>query len=132
MNRFGIAAAVLVVVLSPGDARSQQVVVQQPQFQQFTTPSTVLVPDRGATGLGGVGSSARGRTTYGPVPLNTARSGGTSASRVQVRAWVHDFRAMDEAILAGEHPGGTSSRRSSTRSTPTLRPAPPMRQRAGR
>ncbi|MBM4023733.1 MAG: hypothetical protein FJ284_16115 [Planctomycetes bacterium] len=133
MIRGGILVVVMLCLAAmPANARSQQLVVQQPTFQQFTTPSTVLVPDRGATGLGGIGSSARGRTTYGPIPLGTARAGSTGASRVRVRAWVHDFQAMDEAILAGEHLPSAVSRRSPTRPTPTLRPSSPMRLRAAR
>ena len=97
--RSGVCALAL-LLLRPGVACSQQVVVQQPEFRQFTAPTTVLVPDGGGVVAGGVGSAAGGRQTAGPVPMSSARAGATGGASVQVRAWVHDFEAMDAALLA--------------------------------
>jgi hypothetical protein len=80
-------------------ATAQQVVVQQPEFRQFAVPTTVLVPDRGAALLGGTIGAARGQSIYGPVPMARAGAAGTGSSSVQVRAYVHDFQAMDAKLL---------------------------------
>jgi hypothetical protein len=83
---------------------AQQVAVQQPVFQQFAAPTTVLVPDRGGTLLGGVGGGGQAMTMPGPVPLSRGASGNSGSSSVQVRAYVHDFQAMDEALLGTADP----------------------------
>jgi hypothetical protein len=127
-----LAAAFLALAMPPAVARGQQVVVQQPQFEQFGASSTVLVPDRGATGLGGNGAAAASRGTSGPIPGGTSRLGGMAASRVETRAWVHDFEAMDRAILGAELPESSVSRRSPARPGPSVRPGLPMRRRAAR
>ena len=80
-------------------AMAQQVVVQQPAFQQFAAPPTVLVPDRGEAFLGGTRGGIRARGVQGPIPLGSSRAAGGGASIASTRVYVHDFRAMDEAIL---------------------------------
>lgn len=107
---MAVAAVMACLALRPVTARGQQVVVQQPEFRRFAVPTTVLVPDRGGTTLGGTGSRVAARDARGPVPSGSTRAGGAGASRVQVRAWVHDFRAMDEALLADERPSVDTGR----------------------
>jgi hypothetical protein len=123
-------AACFGLVIGTADVRGQQVVVQQPSFQQSTTSSTVVVPDRGATGLGGTGSAAAVGSMSGPVPLGTSRAGGTNAGRMEARVWVHDFEAMDAALLGEERPAPPVARRSPARPRPNVRPGLPLRQRA--
>jgi len=127
-----LAAACLALAMPAAFSHGQQVVVQQPQFRQFSASSTVLVPDRGATGLGGTGSAAAARGTYGPLPGGTSRLGGAGAARVETRVWVHDFEAMDRAILGADGPESAAPRRASPRPRPNVRPGLPMRQRAAR
>lgn len=105
MKPRGLITSVAAILLTAaGLARAQQVTVQQPEFQQFTVPGTVLVPDQGGVTLGGVGSAAAGRSVPGPLPLGSTRAGGTGASNVQVRVWVHDLQSMDEALLGETTP----------------------------
>jgi hypothetical protein len=96
----GLILAIAVVTASR-PCGAQQVVVQQPAFQQFAAPTTVLVPDRGEAFLGGTRGGFRARDVQGPIPLGSARAGGAGASSVSTRVSVHDFRAMDEALLRG-------------------------------
>jgi len=99
VNPGGLSLALAILIGATGVAGAQQAVVQQPEFRQFTVPGTVLVPDQGSVTLGGVGSAAAGRSVPGPLPLGSARAGGTGAANVQVRVWVHDLQSMDEALL---------------------------------
>jgi hypothetical protein len=62
-NRFGACAVILAgMIASPRGSQAQQVVVQQPAFQQLAAPTTVLVPDRGETFLGGSGGVGHAQT----------------------------------------------------------------------
>jgi len=103
MLRSGGVGPILVIAMAaaarPCDA--QQVVVQQPAFQQFAAPTTVLVPDRGEAFLGGARGGFRARDVQGPIPLESVRAGGSGASSMSTRVFVHDLRALDEAILRG-------------------------------
>jgi len=88
--------------------------VQLPTFSYFTAPTTVSVPDRGGTYMGGVKRSASGRIESGAPLLpfkNRAIGNESSASSISVHAYIHDFEAMDEAILGsapqGNNAGGT-------------------------
>lgn len=99
LRRLGLGAVLAVAACEPGVA---QVVVQQPEFQQFAAPATVLLPDRGEAFLGGTRGGIQSRDLRGPVPLGSTRAGGSSASSMTVRVYVHDMRAMDEALLRGD------------------------------
>lgn len=99
-TRFaGVSAAGLFVALGSVAAMAQQFVVQQPEFRQLAVPTTVVVPDRGAAHLGGVGGAGQTQAVVGPVPLARSTTGSAGSSSVHVRAYVHDFQAMDEALL---------------------------------
>lgn len=85
--------------------------VQLPTFSFFSVGTSVLVPDRGATYLGGIGraSSAAnsggvpvlGKLPFAGRPLtNRAIGHSVGASSVWVTATIHDFEAMDQALLA--------------------------------
>lgn len=111
--------AVLMTVgstVSSSPLSAQHGVVQQPVFQQFAAPTTVLVPHGGRALLGGVGGSGQAVTVPGPVPLSRGTAASSGSSSMQVRAYVHDFQAMDEALL------GTSAQpRQSAMTVPALR-----------
>jgi len=92
-------------------AFGQGIVVQQPEFRFTTAATTVLVPDRGEVLLGGVNRAQDSRSQFGvpilgKVPVlgrpfnNVGISQSRGASTMSVRAYIHDFEAMDEAILA--------------------------------
>ena len=79
--------------------------VQLPRFHRFSATSSVRVPDRGGAVLGGVSRSASMRGTSGLSALgrlgrNTAISRMSGSSSASVHVTVHDFEAMDRAILA--------------------------------
>jgi len=80
-------------------AAAQQV-IQQPVVQQFSTDTVVSVPDRGNLYLGGVTSAGEGRREYGPLPWGTAGGRFVSSSDQDVGVYIHDFEAMDAALLA--------------------------------
>ena len=107
---------------SPVHAQRQgpSVTVQLPEFHYFGTSTTVLVPDRGATSLGGVSRSSSGQTTRGVPLLPFANRGSwrtAGAGSVGMGAWIHDHEAMDAALLAE-----AASRRGAPL---VLRPEPP-------
>lgn len=78
--------------------------VQLPTFNFFTVNTTVSVPDRGGTYLGGLLRGSDSSTTRGLAPFpglaNRGIGSERSAAGMSVRAWIHDFRKMDEALLA--------------------------------
>lgn len=100
------AATLLLVVLAARGALAQNIAVQQPVLQDFSVDTTVTVPDRGTALLGSVSSGAASRTTYGFGPLRSGGSYGRvlSNSSVTTSVYIHDLRAMDEALLATPGP----------------------------
>jgi hypothetical protein len=84
-------------------APGQSVTVQLPEFSYFGVSTSVLVPDRGSAYLGGIGRSSSGQTTGGTplIPFkNRATGHSAGAASTTIGAWIHDFQAMDEALLA--------------------------------
>lgn len=78
--------------------------VQLPTFSFFTVNTSVSVPDRGGTYLGGLlrgrdSSSMRGLAPF-PGLANRGIGSERSAAGMSVRAWIHDFRKLDDALLA--------------------------------
>ena len=78
--------------------------VQLPTFSFFTVNTTVSVPDRGGTYLGGLLRGRDSSTTRGLAPFpglaNRGIGSERSAGGMSVRAWIHDFRKLDDALLA--------------------------------
>jgi hypothetical protein len=89
-----------VCLVTWGQDVSGQQVIQQPVVQQFSTDTVVSVPDRGNLYLGGVGSAGAARSEYGPLPWGTAGGRFTSSSGLDVSVYIHDFEALDEALLS--------------------------------
>ena len=107
---IGLVGLMLAVAAAVPTAVSAQV-VQLPTFDSFTVNTSVLVPDGGTAVIGGSSSSAWSSRMNGVpgasrVPGagrlfgNRAIGGSTSSSTVTVRAQIHDFAAMDDALLA--------------------------------
>jgi hypothetical protein len=85
-------------------------VVQLPTFQFFGMSTTVSVPDQGSISLGGNASSSMSGFDYGfpglgQFPIagrpfgDRAIASHTQSSGVSVSAYIHDFEAMDQALL---------------------------------
>jgi hypothetical protein len=98
MRRLIELAAVVIATaaLLPASATAQ--VVQLPTFHQFSTNSSVLVPDRGAAYLGGVDSAAYGSSQRGP--FNRSIGGAVGRSGLSVHATIIDHTELDRAVLA--------------------------------
>ena len=94
------------VVLMTASAAPAQV-VQLPTYQFFSTDSSVMVPDHGTASLGGVTRSSTGSNQFGPPFLPSNRSFGsqTGAAGARVSVMIHDFEAMDAALMAGAPDG---------------------------
>lgn len=119
---FWFAAALAAVL--PGQALAQRVTVQQPTFRRFSIATTVVAPDRGAVQLGGLNSSRAGRQTLGSPLLPSADRGSAldqAASGVSVSAWIHDFAALDQAVLAR-----AASNRGGAEAAPVLAASPEL------
>jgi hypothetical protein len=92
--------ALTVCLLLWTQTAAAQQIIQQPVVQQFSTDTVVSVPDRGGAYLGGLGSAGAARREYGPLPWGTAGGRFTSDSSLDVSVYIHDFEAMDAALLA--------------------------------
>ncbi|MFG0333158.1 MAG: hypothetical protein ACF8TS_07340, partial [Maioricimonas sp. JB049] len=91
-----LATAILIV---PGSVtRAQGIAVRQPVVQGGGVDSVVSVPDRGSLYPGGAGAAAGSHRSsiFGP---GTAYGGRTSGSALSVHVTIHDFGAMDRALL---------------------------------
>jgi len=100
--------AVACWAFAPGGALAQPrpaTSVQLPTFSFFSVGTTVSVPDRGSVYMGGVKRASTGRNEFGAPLLpfrpfrNTAIGQERSASQMHVTAYIHDFEAMEEALL---------------------------------
>lgn len=122
----------IVGVVTRSDAQGPTT-VQLPTFHSFSVDTSVLVPDRGSTSLGGVDYARSGSTTRGVPGLshvpganrlfkNRAFGWETGRSAASVSAWIHDLSAMDAAVLAdaaarrGDDPSTTTAADSRTQS----------------
>lgn len=79
--------------------------VQLPTSSSFSVGTSVSVPDQGSAYLGGVSTARSGDNSFG-VPLlpwrpfrNSAPDGQRSVSAAHVTVTIHDFEALEEALL---------------------------------
>jgi hypothetical protein len=97
--------------------------VQLPTFSFFSVDTTVSVPDSGSALLGGIGTAQEGRNQFGSPLLpfgNQSIGSSRSVSGAAVSVKIHDFDAMDAALLgesasafaAHHRPGEATSVRS--------------------
>lgn len=96
MRRFSL---VVCTVFGWTGLLQAQVTVQQPAVQSTRLGTTVSVPDRGRTFLGGVSSATSSRQSNGPLRTGTSREYGLSAGSMSASVHIIDLQAMDEAIL---------------------------------
>ncbi|HEX4131341.1 MAG TPA: hypothetical protein VHZ24_14975 [Pirellulales bacterium] len=104
MMRTLLITALIVFIAARAAGAQAPTTVQLPTFHFFTVQTTVSVPDRGTMLLGGSGSLGTGNLANGPIFLPTQSSRGSAggATMMSVRATIHDFEAMDAALLAGK------------------------------
>ncbi|HID75893.1 MAG TPA: hypothetical protein EYP56_07835 [Planctomycetaceae bacterium] len=109
-----LAPGLVGVLAAAALAQRTPVAVQLPTVSSFGVHTSVVVPDRGSTYLGGVNRAASGRNEFG-VPLlkipgfrNRAIGMERSASSMWVSVYVHDFEAMEEQLLS-QSPGGSAT-----------------------
>lgn len=101
--RHRILTPIVVVsltILASDTTRAQAITVQQPVVQQFGVRTVVSVPDRGAALLGSVGSAAESRRWNGPLPFGSSIGRQIAHSSLSVHVTIHDFAAMDAALLS--------------------------------
>ena len=100
----------LTMAVSASIASAQGITLQEPTFSRFSVGTTVLVPDQGSTFTGGIMRSSQGSGEYGvpglAFPPFRSRSIGQSFSSggVSTRVFIHDFDAMDQALLGTPSP----------------------------
>ena len=100
------------VWLTAIDASAQP--IQLPTFYLAGVSTTVMVPDGGAAFLGGInhartaGASSACRGCRFPVSRTAASARTRSASSFWVTATIHDFDAMDQALLNTPSPDGVA------------------------
>jgi hypothetical protein len=111
------ATAIGLVAVSQS-VMAQQVAVQQPVVGRTGVSTSVSVPDRGSTRLGGVGSAQSSRSSFGRGRPGSSVGMSRSSSSMSASVYIHDLRAMDEAILNSvpDSPSSSNSRSSSMRS----------------
>ena len=93
--------------LGAGNAFSQATAVQLPTYSFFSTGTTVSVPDRGSVYMGGIKRAATGMNEFGTPLLpfrNRAFGMERSAMSTHVSVYIHDFEAMEEALLSQPTP----------------------------
>ena len=104
--RLGLSLVLVVALSVP--VRAQQA-VQLPVISGTSVNTTVSVPDRGSTYLGGVSSALSGRSQYGPLRSGTSRGLSRQATSITTNVFIHDLQAMDEDLLNSESSQGKPS-----------------------
>ena len=98
MRKLQIVALVMISCLCSASAQDQA--VQQPVVRQLRVGTSVSVPDRGRAYLGGVSSAATSTKRFGGSLRSGTNSGRELAnSSMSVSVYIHDFEAMDQALL---------------------------------
>jgi hypothetical protein len=111
--RYGISIAIILLggwTLSGQPASAQQV-VQQPVVGTTSVNTSVSVPDRGSTFLGGVSSAQSGRSQYGPLRSGTSMGISRESTSMSTSVYIIDLHEMDEQILRSYRAKSDSSRK---------------------
>ncbi|MBS0204605.1 MAG: hypothetical protein JSS49_17005 [Planctomycetes bacterium] len=90
---------IAIALIGSSSALHAQLTVQQPVVGTTGVATSVSVPDRGSTFLGGVSSAQSFRNSYGPLRTGTGRGYGLSGGSMSAHVYIIDLHAMDEAIL---------------------------------
>lgn len=101
MTILRVSMAIVLVAFAAVSARAQNA-VQLPTYSSFGTGTTISVPDRGSVYTGGINRAYDGRNEFGAPLLpfgNRSIGSERSATSVWTSAYIHDFAAMDEALL---------------------------------
>ena len=98
-RRWLLPLIAIVLWTSAPRAWGQALTVQQPSVESIGVGTTVSVPDRGRTLLGGVSSGAASRSIYGPLPMNSNRGQAFQAGSISTSVTIIDFEEMDRAAL---------------------------------
>ena len=101
MTTLRVSMAVVLVALAATSARAQNA-VQLPTYSSFRTGTTISVPDRGSVYTGGINRAYDGRNEFGAPLLpfgNRSIGSQRSSASVWTSVYIHDFEAMDEALL---------------------------------
>ncbi|MGA2063663.1 MAG: hypothetical protein ABSG86_01775 [Thermoguttaceae bacterium] len=127
-SRRLIALWIAAAVWSPAAVLGQS--LQLPTYSFTSVSTTVSVPDQGAALLGGISRSSESRSEFG-VPMlpfrpfrNTAIGQSSSAMNMYATATIHDFDAMEAALLGTPSPGGVVSADSPAAAAALARMAP--------
>ncbi len=109
-----------VVLIHAVTLNAQQATVQQPATGINSVRTSISVPDRGTVSLGGVGSAQSFRQSHGPMPGRSTFGMSRSANSLSTSVYIHDLRAMDEALLnsVSESPSPTSIQGRATTKSP--------------
>ena len=94
--RIGFFVTVIFLV---GQSAFAQLGVQQPVVGVTSVQTTVSVPDRGTTFIGGVSSAQSGRSQYGPLRSGTSTGLSRQSTSISTRVHIIDLNEMDQAIL---------------------------------
>lgn len=90
--------------VSPAEAQQRfGTTVQLPTISLSTVSTSVMVPDRGYTSVGGISRMSQGRTRLGPaLPPFYSRGSGSSASatRYGITTTIMDLSELDAEVLA--------------------------------
>jgi hypothetical protein len=95
---IGLGSICILLAAAPA-ARAQQFAVQEPSLETFGVATTVSVPDRGRTSLGGVRRSAAGRAMYGPIRTGHSMGFSDQGTGLSIQARVHDLAELDRFVL---------------------------------
>jgi hypothetical protein len=118
MHSRQIVFWLIIAACSPAVLWAQS--LQLPTFSFTTVSTTVSVPDQGAAFLGGIDRASDGRSEFG-VPMldklpfagrlfkNTGIGQSRSSQNMFVTATIHDFDAMEAALLGSPSGGGVTS-----------------------
>ncbi|WP_299460508.1 hypothetical protein [uncultured Gimesia sp.] len=101
MNYRLVGISVLFIAGSVQNQQShaQAIRIQQPVVQQFSTGTTVSVPDRGSALLGGFHSGAVQSRQVGPFRQGSSYGQAFQSANSSVSVYIHDFEAMDRMLL---------------------------------